>query len=218
MNRGEIRTELENLIQDGSFDETILNTYINSALLRTCAYVFLPSLKRVDTVDTNLGVAYAVLTGLNGGFSGVLRRVVDSSGNLMTIYKDLDMLMDGYSTLAEVGNVETVALEGSTLWYQKIPETAETLTILYYKNPASLDRDSDEPSDIPEHLQRALLVNGAAKLVYDVIEDGIEGEKVNTKAQFYLSFSEANKESGITKLREWLAKIKVHHISSFWSE
>jgi len=218
MNRGEIRTEVENLIQDSSFDETILNTYINSALLQTSELVFLPSLKRVDTVSTSLGAAYTVLTGLGGGFSGVLRRVVDSSGNIMTIYKDLDMLMDYYSQLNEVGNVETVALEGSTLWYQKIPTVAETLTILYYRNPASLDRDSDEPSDIPEFLQRPLLVNGTAKLVYDVIEDGIEGEKVNTKAQFYLSFSEANKESGITKLRERLAKTRVHHISSFWSE
>jgi len=46
MNRGEIRTEVENLIQDSSFDETILNTYINSALLQTSELVFLPSLEK----------------------------------------------------------------------------------------------------------------------------------------------------------------------------
>ena len=218
MNRGEIRTELQNLIQDSSFSEATLNSYINTALQYTCSQVFLPSLKGVDTVSTSLGTAYATLSGLSGGFSGILRRVVNASGTPITIYQDLDMLMDGYPSLAEVGSVETVALEGNILWYQKIPAIAETLTILYYRNPATLSADSDTPSDIPEYLQRLILVNGSAYFVYDVIEDGIDNEKVNTKGQFYLSFSEARKESGVTKLREWVSKRRINHISTYWSE
>lgn len=218
MNRGELRTEVENLIQDTSFSEAELNSYINTALQYIAGQIYLPSLKGVDTVNTVLDTAYAALNSLTGGFSGILRRVVNSSGTVLTVYANLEMLMDGYPTLAEVGSVEAVALEGNTLWYQKIPETAETLTVLYYRSISTLDADGDSPSDIPEYLHRMLLVNGSAYFAYDSIEDGIDAEKVNTKSNFYRAFDESNQESGITKLREWVSKRRVNHISTFWSE
>ena len=216
MNRGEIRTEIENIIQDSSFDEATLNSYITHALQYACAQVLLPSLKRVDTVETSTSAAWVALTGLDGGFSGILNRVVDSDGNLITIYSNLDMLMDEYPALDEVGDVEAVALEGTTLWYQKIPAAAETLSILYYRDPAELSADSSTTSDIPVHLHYPILVCGGSYFAYNQIEDGIDGEKVNSKAQWWLSFSEDNKESGIVKFREWIGKSRKHHINSFW--
>lgn len=218
MTRLEIRTEIENLVQDNSFSEATLNEYINQAILYCAANADIPELKSIAVVDTILAQAYTTLSGLTGGFSGKLRRVKNADGDAIIIFPDLALLMDEYPTMDEAGDVEAVALEGSTLWYQDIPAEAETLTCLYYRNPATLSLDSESPSDFPEHLHRYLFVYGTAWLVYDQIEDGVEGEKVNTKGQFWLSFDERNRHSGIVKLREWISKNKRHSISSSWRE
>jgi len=90
-------------------------------------------------------------------------------------------------------------------------------TLVYYTRPALLSKNTEEPSLFPEHLHRKLFVHGAAWMMFDQIEDGIENEKkVNTQSQFFHSFSEMNKEAGITKLREWIGLNKIHHISSTW--
>lgn len=218
MNRLEIRTEIENLVQDASFVSATINTYINLTILYAGTQADIPELKRIDTVDTITSQAYASLSGLTGGFSGRLRRVKNADGDSVTIFSDLALLMDAYPTMIEAGDVEAVALEGSTLWYHKIPATAETLTCLYYRNPTTLSADGESPSDFPEHLHRYLFVNGTAYMIYDQIEDDVEDKKVNTRGQFWLSFDETNKHSGIVKLREFIAKTRRHNISSSWSE
>lgn len=218
MNRLQLRTEIENIIQDVSFSEADINEYIDQSIAYVGANADIPELKRISTVDTIPDQAYASLSGLTGGFSGKLRRVKNADGDAIEIFSDLALLMDEYPTMDEEGEVEAVALEGSTLWYQDIPAEAETLTCLYYKNPAALTLDTESPSDFPAHLHRQLFVHGCAYLIYDQIEDGIEGEKVNTKAHFWLSFNEANRNSGIVKLREWIGKTRRHNISSSWRE
>lgn len=218
MNRLEIRTEIENLIQDSSFSTDTLNDYIEQAIIYAGAQVDIPSLKGISTVDTILDQAYASLSDLTGGFSGKLKRVKNADGNNIEIFSDLALLMDEYDTMDKAGDVEAVALEGSTLWYQFIPAVAETLTCLHYKNPTTLSADTESPSDFPTHLHRQLFVHGSAWIIYDQIEDGIEEEKVNTKGQFWFSFDERNRHSGIVKLREWISKTRRHNISSSWRE
>ncbi len=156
------------------------------------------------------------LTGLTGGFSGKLRRVKNSDGTNMTISSSLELLMDLYPTMDEAGDVEAVALEGSTLWYQDIPAAVETLTVLYYRDPAVPSTDGDSPSDFPTHLHRQLFVHGTAWIIFDQIEDDVEAAKVNANSQFWMSFDEKNRHSGITKLREWIGKTRRHNISSSW--
>lgn len=216
MTRLEIRTEIKNLIQDDSFTETTLNGYIDQAILYVAAQVDIPSLRGINIIQTVLGQAYVSLSSLAGGFSGKLRRVKNAEGENITIFPNLALLMDEYSTMDEVGAVEAVTLEGSNLWYQNLPQEAETLTCLYYRNPTLLSADDESPDDFPVHLHRRLFVHGCAWMIYDQIEDGIEGEKVNTKGQFWLSFDERNSHSGIVKLREWISKTSRRSISSSW--
>ena len=218
MDRLAIRTEVENIVQDGSYDAETLNGYIDQCILYAGALVDLPDLKRLNTVDTVLSQAYVALTSLAGGFSGRLRRVKNAAGDAITIQTSLELLMDEYPTMVEEGDVETVALEGSTLWYQKVPTVEETLTCLYYRNPATPADDSASPSDFPSHLHRLLFVHGTAWMIFDQIEDDTEEAKTNTKAQFGLSFNENNRHSGIIKLREWIGKNRRHNLSSPWSD
>jgi len=216
MKRLEIRTEIENIIQDDSYTGETVDGYINQCLIYAGAQVDIPELKRIDVVDTVLSQAYVALTGLTGGFSGKLRRVKNAAGDPITIHARLELLMDAHPTMVEVGDVEGTALEGSTLWYQKIPAIVETLTCLYFRDPAKLTADGAIPSDFPEHLHRGLFVHGTAWIIYDQIEEDVEDKKVNTASQFWHSFDEDNKHSAINKLREWLAMTRRYNISSSW--
>jgi hypothetical protein len=211
-----IRNEVENLIDDPSYDADTIDSYINHTLAFAAGQVNLPSLKRISTVATVVEQAYVSLLGVAPDFSGVLRRVKRANGDEPLVYPDLERLLDDYPEMDKEGAVEATTLEGSVLWYQKIPVSPETLTILFYENPSPLLKGEDIPSDFPVHTHRKLFVHGTAFMIFDQIEDGIEGDKINSKQHFYHSFDERSRDSGITKLREWLARTTKHHISSVW--
>lgn len=219
MKRSEIRAEVESIIQDPSFSADQLNGYINQALLYTAGRVNLPDLKRLGTAQTVAGQPYTSLTDLGGGFSG---RIVKVHSTVITVYDNLELLLDEYISstnkdLLTAGAVEAVALEGSILWYQYVPAVEETLVLSYYRNPDKLLSDNDVPSILPEDLHFQLLVNGTCFLIYDQIEDGEEDTKVNTETHFDMSFSWDNKHSGINNLRAWVSRNKVPHVSGHWS-
>lgn len=217
MNLEEMRDELSLIVQDESYDDK-LDGYINQAVAFVAGQVLIPSHKRISTVDTIADQAYISLTGLTGGFSGSLRRVFNAGGDEMASYPSLELLMDDYPTMVEAGDVESVALEGFTLWYQKIPAAPETLTVLYRINPATLSENSDVPSDFPSHLHMNLFVHGGAYMIWNMKEDDDDTEKVNSNSHYYLSFDENNKKSGVVKFREWIGMRRRHYISSSWSE
>ena len=222
MNLEEIRTEVELKVEDPSYGPDQLDAFVNSCVQYAAALVSIPSLKRIGTVVTQEGESWVSLaTGLtgNGTFSGHLKKVKKENGVFPLVYPDLDRLMLDYS-LDEEGEVIAVALEGSTLWYTKMPETTqETLTLLYYVNPSRLVKNADAPSDFPEHVHRKLFVHGTAYMVWDEIENRseLEGQKVKTTEHYWQSFDERNAESGVNILRRWMARIKSHHISSVWN-
>ena len=205
MKRLEIRTKVEGIVQDASLDSNALNSCIDQCILYAGTLIDIPALKRIDMVNTMLEKAYVALSGPFGR----LKKVKSNTGADITIFPSLELLMDLYPTMDEVGNVEAVALEGSTLWYQKIPEEAETLTILFYKDPTILTDDKAVPKDFPPHLHEALFVHGTAWMILDQVN-------VEASSQFELSFDEDNRHSGITKLKEWLVKNERHSISGSW--
>jgi hypothetical protein len=216
MELSDIRDEVERIVQDESYVGAVIDGYINKALQLAVEEISLRGMKTLDTVTTALATEYVTLAELSGGFSGRLIRVMDSDGNAVKIYPDLESLMASYPGLAEVGSVEAVALEGNTLWYQKIPAAEETLTVVYYRNATELVDDDDEPVDIPAHLQRKLLVNGAAWMIFDEIEDDVEGKKVNAQGHFWLSFNRDNKHSGVCELAVYAGKRRQHKMKNYW--
>lgn len=209
MQLSEIRDEVQLIVQDTAFTDAIVDSYINTVYASVINECLVPEMKGVDTVTTTLLTAYSSLTGVDGGFSGVLSRVYNSSGTLVTIRPNLEALIDLAGNLTDAGSVEAVALEGSTLWYYPIPATVgEVLTVVYYRNPPPLESDGDTPDVLPEFLHREILVNGASSICYDTIEGGLEGLKVNTRSR------ELSKLGGVVKFRHWLAKTRRHYIYS----
>jgi len=219
MNLSQIRQEVELLVQDVSYAKS-LDSYINQALIEVCDLVALPSLKVVDVVTTEVDKRYISLsTSVLGGFSGRLRKLFDSQGRLLKVYPDLEAFITDYPLIA-TGSVEAAALECGVLWYANVPAEASNLTVVYYKNPTVLEEDSDIPDCLPESLHRKLLIHGAAFMIFDQIEDGAEGAKVNTLSHYYHSLNDKTSatgvKSGVQLLREYVGGRRSNHQSSVW--
>jgi len=218
MQLSQIRDEVELIIQDAGYTPTQIDSYINQAMLRVCDLVAIPSLKVVDTVDTIPGQRYSPLASVTGGFSGRLRKVINSDKEQVKAFPDLESLIVSYPEIV-TGAVEYCALEGITLWYHPSPEEAETLLIVYYKNPTELVDDTDTPDIFPSSLHRNLLVHGACFIIFDQIEDGVEGQKVNTLSHYYHSLNDkpgVGVKSGIQELREYIAGRRHNYSGSVW--
>ena len=207
MNLAELRDEVEITLQDTSFGDRIDN-WINDAVDLIVDDADLPGFKTIVTVDTVVDQAY---TSLPLNCNGRILYVGDSKNELSGGVVTLEALMEMYPSMSETGDVEYVAVEGSTLYYQPIPSTATTLTLLHRRSPVRMTEDTHTPEGIPEHLQRATIVSKAAAIGFSLIEDGVEGEKVNTKAQ------EINYKMALFDLKNWVAKRVPHRSRSIWS-
>jgi hypothetical protein len=71
--------------------------------------------------------------------------------------------------------------------------------------------DTDTPDFIPEFLHREAIVNKAAEVAYNIIEDGIEGDKVNTKVFASLA------EVGLNRVRAYISRRRPVVGKSNWS-
>lgn len=177
--------EVQILVADDS--DSIVNAIpdrINEALFEVAESVVVPDLKRVGIFTTVIDQAW---TTMPTGFNGKLLFVGNDSTSLAIAEGGVQQLMEVNPLLDESGPVHIVALEGTTIYYQGIPSEATTYPILYVIKPDALAKSTDAlPEWIPEHLQRGVIVHNAAAKIFDTIEDGIEGDKVNMQAQLYL--------------------------------
>lgn len=210
MNFGEIQREVKEILQDAS--PTIvadIPDFINEAYVGLSEEVEIPSLKTLTSVVTSISLAYV---NMPAGFSGKLLFVGDISARIDIAEGGLEELLEENPLLDTSGSVTKVALEGNILYYQGIPATTTTLIILSYSTPTLLSDTFDSPLHLPAHIHRPLLVYKAAALGYNIIEDGIEGEKLMT-----LKYENLYQTQGLAKFREYLVKRKSNISRSIWS-
>lgn len=210
-----MRAELEAIAEKPEYATADYTARINEAMREVADQVIMPDLKRVGIITTEPSVAYVSLSGLTGDeFSGTVRRVrrvgVTAADDVISIFTNLEELLDYYNPWNETGDIEAVAVEGNNLWYQKVPDETDSLTLLYTAYPTVLVGDDDEPTNFPSSLHRELFIHGAAKLIWDTIEVDMENPKV-----YKLSY-ESSQSNGLTKLREWIGRHSRHRMTSFW--
>jgi hypothetical protein len=95
-------------------------------------------------------------------------------------YTNILTYLEKYPVQDVVGQITDVCVEGVNLLYQG--QDTDTLTLRYYKKvaPLVIGTLTASPSEIPDHLHNLLLVSYCNKRWYSIIEDGLEGKKVNT--------------------------------------
>lgn len=208
----EMVQEVINIVQDSSFDDLIPG-YVNESFLQASGRVNVPDLKRVGMATTVAGQMYVSLAGISSGFGGRLSKFINNELARFNNVEDLtSRIVSEGRVLDEEGAVEYVALEGRTLWYFPTPATPESLQCILFSNPTLLEDDNDTPDAFPETCHRNIGIHGAAYLAYLIIEDGIEGDKVNTNFHYTMF------EKGIQQLVEWIGRHRVHMSTSTMNE
>lgn len=182
---------VSDIIQDSSYTDATILKYINRGLRQIAGGLFitspdrtqvfsspLPNLLTSDTITTSLTLPYVTMP---EDFGRNLIAAISSATNIrLTIIDSFAEFLNMYPTLNMSSSVINVAVRGTRLYYQGIPTSADTITLHYYSTPTELEDDEDVPDCLPTHLQEELLINYAAMKIYDQIEDGIDGAKVNT--------------------------------------
>ncbi len=206
MNFEELIDEVTIILQEPSTDITSrIGGWINDALADAIERANVPGFKMLTSVNTIPGQAYTVL---DGSFSGKMLYVGTKYGRLG--HCPLEDLLAEFPDLDQKGSLEMVSIEGNLLYYQGIPDDATAITLLYRKLPTVLVNPTDIPEGIPSQLHRKVLVPGAAMYGFSLIEDGIDGEKVNTRAQEVLYYR------GIYELMEWVGRRTDHRCRNVW--
>ena len=172
--------------------------------------ILLPALETSAVVTTSLTDAFVALPGnyakglYKVTFAGQSYQI-EILSNMRVMLERWD------DDLTNEGDVEEVTIMGGRLYYQPIPIEATELTLWFYRLPTLLanvdpsgentsfmdsgdttfqgDDDTgfmdsladDIPYCLPVPLHKSLLVNYAAKEIFNEIEDGIEGRKINAE-------------------------------------
>ncbi|MCK5581919.1 MAG: hypothetical protein KAJ18_11680 [Candidatus Omnitrophica bacterium] len=185
MNLFQMRDVVEDIISNSDYDPTRINAFINEGVQAVATGVILPGrfdlspplpdLYTTDTVDTDANS----FVSLPADFNRDVVIVKDSNSNKIPIISSFQNFLHLYKE--ETGSVDKCSINGSILHYRGIPSSPETLTVNYYSTPATLIADDDIPTDIPLVLHRQLIVGYALKEIYNEIELGMEGRKVDMK-------------------------------------
>ena len=179
MTLNELVQKVQTAIQDPSFSEAQITGYINRGLFEVAGAVQLPELYKFESITTDVDNPFTALP------SDFMRDVVfihsQKNGGRLTVEVSHIKFLKLYPGLDRTGGgIARASVKGSMLFYQPVPSTPDTLTVHYHRKPDMLAEGSDEPDCLPAHLQEALLVSFAAWKIFSLIEDGIEGPKVNT--------------------------------------
>lgn len=187
MRLSELISKVQSVVQDGAWTDVQITTLLNQGYLRVASGQMiagkyqltppLPFLYTVSTVNTNLNSGVVELP---DDFNRELVLVVNADDEKIKIINSFIEFTQNYGRALNAGKVFVCSRHGKNLLYRDIPETAETLTVHYYVVPELMSSSSSEPEAIPESLQESLLVSFACKEIFAQIEDGIEGQKINT--------------------------------------
>ena len=166
------------VIQDASYTYADIVELFNEALLEIAGELLLPDLETWDDVTTD---PHQSTCRLPANFHRNLRYAHSYSHNReVKVYGSRSQLYRRFGKLDQVGQVIGVARQGRNLFYQRVPSTAETLRIQFWRFPERLESRHDKPTCIPWHLAKPLLKHYACKELFSEIEDGQDGNKTNT--------------------------------------
>ena len=215
MTVADLLDEIYLIVKDDAFfaddaAKEVMLRRVNTALLTACSYpgVEVPSLKRLGRAITSPTEAFVGIEGVSDVFAGKVLAVGEPGK--VKIYTRLEDFYTDYYPLDKSGDVTAVCVAGNILWYQGIPETPVSLLVVLQNDPPVLTSEDDVIPVVPEAFQLQILAHGVAAHLYDTIEDGVDGAKVNTQN------SQMQFLTGMQRWMEFLGQRKQHIKTSHW--
>ncbi|WP_289020402.1 hypothetical protein [Desulfobacter postgatei] len=205
MNLTELTTAIRTIIQDSSYDSE-LTARINEAVTAVAYGDFLPGrvertspLPDLYATDTVTATISSSKVALPENFQRNCFLVLNSDGEEIKLMSGFNAFQRTYPKQVS-GGIYRCCVNGSYLHYRDLADA--TLTVHYYKSPTDLSVSAPTLTCIPAHLHRKLIVSHVCKSIFDEIEDGIEGQKVNT------NHYEGVYLAGLLELQEWIGEEK----------
>jgi len=183
---GELIEEISDTVLDDRYDDDAIIKLLNKANLYVASVAFLPDLETSATVTTLAGLSSVPLPEdfHRNLFNVSAADPIANSGKIKLFGSVAAMVPQFRGTLDKVGTrVVAAARYRKELTYALIPETPEVLNIRYYRVPAIMETDLDEPEGIPDAFHD-ILIHRVCYNLFSKIEDGTEGDKVNTKFHY----------------------------------
>lgn len=179
-------TEISTVVQDSSYTDAGITERINKAVLEIASGIRLPQSPQLTSplpdlyVEEDLTLAESTrFVSLPANYHRSLQKVYDTgnerSVKLMGSFKKF---LQKYPAIEVDDYTIACVVHGQKLYYH--PAYTKTVKIGFYEKPSTLSANTDEPSSIPSHLQRDLIVNCVCREIFNQIEDGMEGNKLNT--------------------------------------
>jgi hypothetical protein len=194
-NLSDLIVTVRGILQDESFDEDRLITLFNTGI-RRCAYlVRLPELESFGSFETD-PITTSVVIPEDWDYSRSLYDASTPTKQTISVLSSMGLLRSKEPTIdtqVKIGDIEFITVRKGYIVYTPSPSELTLVTCKFFKNPVPLVEDEDFPTCLPEHLQEPLLVNFALWKCFESIEDGIEGDKVNT-VYYKNEFNEAIEE------------------------
>ena len=185
MNLLQMRTTVSGIINDSDYTDDMIDAFLNEGVLAVATGVILPGRFDLSPPLPNLYATDTVATDANSfvslpaDFNRDVVLVKDSDSNKIPIIASFQNFIHLYKE--EAGEVKKCAIDGSKIHYRGIPSSPETLTVNFYETPATLVDDTDIPTEIPLVLHRQLVVGYALKEIYNELELGMAGRKVDMR-------------------------------------
>jgi len=189
MNAPDLISEIIDIVDSEPYDfRDLILKYLNQSIVSVSETLLLPDLADGHEVVTTAINGYSAPLP-DDYHKGLFLANVD--GKEIDIHKDLKTLsmMMGTVSAGKTGDVAGVAVNGKNLIYQSVPSAAVDIELFYYRRPGVVE---DKKTSFPEGLANNddfdwCLIHKACSKIFNKIEDGIEGAKVNTnkhEAQF----------------------------------
>lgn len=180
MNGEELVQAVSSALQDPSYEsEDILNR-INQGLIFLATQRPLPQLQVSSVVSSVPGQDYVPMP---DDFYNRLFAAYNQTKKIECVIcytrKTLDGIYAGINS--EEGDIQYVVDEGGFLYYKLVPVQSQDIKLTYYTKPAKIEEYDDSiPYCIPKGLHHQTLVMYALWDIFTEIEDGLEGQKINT--------------------------------------
>jgi len=172
----ELIQDVKDAVLGASFSNATILRALNKGISRVAGMVLLPDLETSNTVTTGTANYQAFPVDFHREIQAVYDHTTETK---IKIYDSFLEFLNRYPGLGETGSsVSAVSKRASRLYYQPIPDSAETLTVYYYRKPTAMvepstppdEDDQTTPDGIPDHLAVDLLVSFAAMDLWRNIE------------------------------------------------
>ena len=194
---------VQEIVKDGSFGPSFILSKLNDGLFDVCDLTNPPSLvKHQEELEVAADEKYVAVP--SDFFGSRLFGLYNQTDRIecKVVYRLADFVH--LSRLyADIKEIKAACVKGRTIHLAGIPDHDTMLLISYMSEPAIFLSEADTGEDIdylPQRIGENAIVAYAAKEIYAIIEDGVDGKKTNTEkweAAYALELSKISSRFGI---------------------